>query len=85
MSRPRGFLLNPDALDDWLVARKTTRSELADAAGIGPSTLSGLARQGEKQKGASLPVALRLAESLRVRPGSIFPELVGRVADEVAA
>lgn len=78
MARPRGYTLNPDALEDWLLARGITRSELAGQADIAPSTLSGLTRPGSP-KGASLPVALRIAEVLRVRPGSLFPEMTGRV------
>lgn len=83
MSRPKGLTLNPDALDDWLVARGLTRSEFAAAADLVPSTVTGMARAGSP-KGASLPVALRMAEVLRVRPGSLFPDLIGRVEPEPA-
>jgi transcriptional regulator with XRE-family HTH domain len=84
MARPKGFQLNTDAFEDLLVARGMTRSEIADQAEIALSSLSGLTRIG-RQKGASLPVALRIASVMRVRPGTLFPELAGRVAAEEVA
>jgi len=80
MPRPRGYLINPEALEDWLLARGLTRKQFSELVGVVPSTISGLTQPGVK-KGASLPVALRMAEVLRVKPGSIFPDLVGRTPE----
>lgn len=84
MARPKGFTLNYEAFDDWLLARGLTRTEFSALAEIAPSSISGMTRVGA-QKGVSLPVAIRMAETLRVRPGTLFPELVGRTQEAVVA
>lgn len=76
MARPKGHTLNPDAFDAWLTARGMTRTEVAEAAGVAPNTLSGLTHSVEPH-GASTKTAYRLAAALRVPPGALFWDLVG--------
>lgn len=86
VARPKGFRLNLDAFEDLLTARHRTRSEVALDADMALSSLSGLTRRVDRT-GASLKVALRLAEALTCRPGTLFPELEGQAfaaADEVS-
>jgi transcriptional regulator with XRE-family HTH domain len=54
-----------------------TQREWADAAGVAPSTVTGLMRGTHR---ASTQVATRLAHATRLSRGTLFPSLAG-VAD----
>lgn len=84
MARPRGATLNRDAFEDMLIVRAASRTSVAEAADIALSTLSGMAHP-TNPSGASLAVAVRLAQALNCRVGTLFPELAGKVAPEAEA
>lgn len=68
--RPAGLLANPDAFADCLDGRP--QRWLADQVGMSVSHLSEMIGG---SKGATADVALRLADALKKRPGTLFPEL----------
>lgn len=85
MARPRGFQLNYDAFEDLRISRGRSKSQIAEDAGVSLPTISGLIRRGEDRKGASLDVAIRIAGALSCKPGTLFPDLMGKVDDGTEA
>lgn len=81
MARPRGHYLNPDRFEDYLTEKGTTLTAVAESADITRATLSGLVAQNHA---ASRPMAHKLAQSMGVSVGSLFPMLSGRWADSRA-
>ena len=69
--RPAGYTLNPDAFADHVGDR--SQASVAAAAGLSASHLSEMLAG---NKGATSEITARLANSLSVRPGTLFPELV---------
>lgn len=84
MGRPKGLRLNPDALEAILkLSGPISMSELSSRSSVPLSTIWALANE---PRGASERTARKLASGLRVKPGALFPELIGapEVADEPA-
>ena len=86
MARPKGHYLNPDRFDEYLLAEGTTLTAVAETADVTRATLSGLYANNHA---ASLPVAHKLAQSMGLTVGSLFPSLAtrwtGRTNTEAAA
>lgn len=72
MPRPRGHRLSPDAWEDSLAHAGLSLTEAAERSGIPRATLSGLLGGYSR---ASLPQATSLANTLGVRPATLFPTI----------
>lgn len=76
MGRPRGWALNRRAFEHQLVARRTTKTEIAVVAGVSLQMLGDLAG-GKRRTGASPRVATALAEAMECPVEMLFPEAAG--------
>lgn len=71
--RPRGYNINPKAVEDGLRYSGKSKAEVAAAARIAPGTLSNMLY---REKGASEAVVRRLADALGLSPETLAPELL---------
>lgn len=73
MARPKGHQLNRDGFTAWLeIHLGTTTSAIAEVAGIPRATIANLANG---NRGATPPVARRLANAMGCPVGLLFPTL----------
>jgi transcriptional regulator with XRE-family HTH domain len=79
MPRPRGHRLSTDAWEDSLTHASLTLTQVAERSGINRATLSGLLGGYSR---AALPMTRQLADALGVRPGTLFPTLNPRFAEQ---
>jgi transcriptional regulator with XRE-family HTH domain len=82
VARPKGYELNPEALQDLLELTGKSKSEVAELADFSLGALRDLEIG---RRGASIQVVHRLAGAFRCRPGTLFPALTQvRRVDESA-
>jgi transcriptional regulator with XRE-family HTH domain len=70
--RPRGYTINPTALDDLLVIRTMSRATLARRLDMRVQRIHDIERRGAR---VSIEVANTIANVLGVYPATLFPEL----------
>lgn len=74
--RPRGLTINAEAVEDLLLARCMSKTELWQAAGITSGHLADMLHR--RTKGASPEIVRKMADALSCHPATIAPELTSR-------
>lgn len=81
MARPKGYRLSSQAWDDLVRIKGTNITQVAERAGVGSATISGLLHGHAR---ASLPMAHKVAAALECHPETLFPTIRIDMAEAVA-